>query len=274
MKKLLIFTFFLFNLIGLKAEKLEIKDFEEAGKLHNQNLELFLNNCINDPNYVNSDLNSYYEKLNTTIYNGFEKPNIDVKSLLSGDLSQNPKIKNSIDNLHNILDNVTNISQLEASINSQIELVKSDLTLTDFEYNSIMSMYYVAKYSGDFWASSEFGGSGKGLSLIVKLNDIYPNKVFIPSEKIYIDWKHILEKDAWGAVWGALYWCGVGACTGVGSAAGFVGGMAYGAVTSSLVGVNIEPFCRSFQQGQNCEWCCLHKYLLPLPCCPIDNSKN
>ena len=187
--------------------------------------------------------------------------------------------------MQSIFNSTSTILELNGKIDAAITDLKASSTITNGEYNCIMSMYFVAKHSAYFWYNSTEGGSGIGNKQMQNLIEIYP-AIFSSGEDIIFtkaSAKEIATEDALGAATGGVCWAAATVWTGAGTVGGFIYGLVSGAISSSAVaaakGINMEPMClakegfdiKCFNNAQNNSdiWNCMWDAYVDLLCCHI-----
>lgn len=228
--------------------KLSNEQLEQIGELHNKYLEDYFNLIITKKSELKDNLSMFNMIIDYNIHNFRieNENNIEIdKDAIKVRIKE---IESADEKLHQIFESTSDYKELESELNKEIEVVKTKASLSNADYNSIMSMYYVAKYSANFWYSIDKGGSGKGETLTKKVIEIYPtlfskeNSDFTPTKA-----KQIATADAVGAAVGGIRWCVATVWTGAGSVGGFVGGAILGAASASFqawcLGVDPIPGC-------------------------------
>lgn len=261
MKKLILYALILFsiNLFGNdNIPRFENEVFQKVGEDHNKYLEQFFQKCIDNPNYV-SDLNSFYARIDEMKPDELGSSFPNSQTMSETETIENPKVSSAYNHLKEVLGGES-YTQVKSSIETLKTETLNDASLSNSEFNAIMSMLYVAEYSSYFWMSTESGGSGKGIQLLNSLNQNYPQGVFMPSEPDgpanKVNWpKTRIEKDAMGAALGALEWCVTGSLVtpGVGTVAGFISGAVFYGIGASIIVTNPEFMCRKYPN----DYCCI-----------------
>lgn len=221
--------------------KLQSSDLATIGGEHNALLQDVFDELLeNTPELEDKEgLRDYFTNFPFDIEGLYEEPGEDIRLDIWDGLSQ-PITGTAGVLVGDILEDwaaVDDMSEVNSLISSALSAIEADTSLSVADYNAVASYLAVLKYSSYFWFDTSIGGSGLGRYYMDELNDIYPDffepipaSFGISKERL----KQIAAADAIGAAIGMLKWCVIGACTGVGTVAGFVGGALYGGVEGSL----------------------------------------
>jgi len=261
------------------------EQINEIGVQHNRILEMHLKTMIERKlDYLELENFSEIGKIRKTsafspLSGNFQPTDEEISN-------STKEIETARERLHNIIESTANVSELHNEINREMERVKSNFQNDNLSYNLILSMYSVAKYSADFWYSTNMGGSGLGLSLSREISIGLEQAVKITGKKL-------AEEDAYGATVGAIGWCGTAIFGGPVGLGAYVGAIVGGAAAASLDalwdarGIDFTPMCeknsmsnfnvldcRNKAQNDDELLTCMHNFFYKWKCCKLLGYKD